>query len=269
MIKTAIAKDAAVVEEIIYTIDQSILFEEFRNLYALKTGVVTDKLVSLGGTKLKAMYEGLVDIETLLKLHPSKVEDIKIINKVKGDIKAAFIAQSYLKVDGDPDAYLSDYAKTTPANSDFRNLLSALVVDFTGREGASKAEVDAIRESTLKSLATLGQEAEGVFWDSKGKRYSKSGDNLYTPYELDRYKSIEFRKERAKTNHYFDTLKEEKPTNDMVKDYWRIMVENQPEDVIKILVGLTNGDLPFEKFNSDTANDVYDSFRDESYEDEN
>jgi hypothetical protein len=34
-------------------------------------------------------------------------------------------------------------------------------------------------------------------------------------------------------------LNEEKPTNDMVKDYWRIMVENQPEDVINILVGLT------------------------------
>jgi hypothetical protein len=46
------------------------------------------------------------------------------------------------------------------------------------------------------------------------------------------------------------------------------MVKNQPEDVINILVGLTNGDLPFEKFSLDTANDVYDSFRDESYDDE-
>ena len=63
-------------------------------------------------------------------------------------------------------------------------------------------------------------------------------------------------------------LKEEKPTNDMVKNYWSIMVENQPEDVVKILVGLTNGDLPFEKFSLDTANDVYDSFKDESYDDE-
>jgi hypothetical protein len=63
-------------------------------------------------------------------------------------------------------------------------------------------------------------------------------------------------------------LNEEKPTDDMVKDYWSIMVENQPEDVIKILVGLTNGDLPFEKFSLDTANDVYDSFKDESYDDE-
>lgn len=63
-------------------------------------------------------------------------------------------------------------------------------------------------------------------------------------------------------------LNEEKPTDDMVKDYWSIMVENQPEDVIKILVGLTNGDLPFEKFSLNTANDVYDSFKDESYDDE-
>ena len=63
-------------------------------------------------------------------------------------------------------------------------------------------------------------------------------------------------------------LKEEKPTNDMVKDYWSIMVENQPEDVIKILVGLTDGSLSFSKFSSDTANDVYDSFSDELYDDE-
>jgi hypothetical protein len=124
------------------------------------------------------------------------------------------------------------------------------------------------KDNKGNDIKLIGQEAEGVFWDSKGKRYSKSGDNLYTPYELDRYQSVEFKKERAKTHHYFDTLKEEKPTNDMVKDYWSIMVENQPEDVIKILVGLTNGDLPFKKFSLDTANDVYDSFRDEFNEDE-
>jgi hypothetical protein len=63
-------------------------------------------------------------------------------------------------------------------------------------------------------------------------------------------------------------LNEEKPTDNMVKDYWNIMVENQPEDVVNILVGLTNGDLPFEKFSLDTANDVYDSFKDESYDNE-
>jgi hypothetical protein len=63
-------------------------------------------------------------------------------------------------------------------------------------------------------------------------------------------------------------LKEEKPTNDMVKEYWSIMVENQPEDVIRILVGLTDGSLPFSKFSSDVANDVYDSFSDELYDDE-
>ena len=124
------------------------------------------------------------------------------------------------------------------------------------------------KDTKGNNIKLIGQESDGVFFDNKGKRYSKGGNNIYTPYELDRYKSIEFGKERAKTNHYFDTLKESKPTNDMVKDYWSIMVENQPEDVIKILVGLTNGDLPFEKFSLDTANDVYDSFKDESYDDE-
>ena len=65
-------------------------------------------------------------------------------------------------------------------------------------------------------------------------------------------------------------LKEEKPTYDMIEDYWSIMVENQPEDVIKILVGLTSGDLPFSKFSSDTTDDIYDSFKDDEhfYEDD-
>ena len=63
-------------------------------------------------------------------------------------------------------------------------------------------------------------------------------------------------------------LNEEKPTNDMVENYWSIMVKTQPEDVIEILVGLTNGDLPFEKFSLDTGNDIYDTFKDELYDDE-
>ena len=63
-------------------------------------------------------------------------------------------------------------------------------------------------------------------------------------------------------------LNEEKPTNDMVENYWSIMVETQPEDVIEILVGLTNGDLPFEKFSLDTGNDIYDTFKDKLNEDE-
>ena len=124
------------------------------------------------------------------------------------------------------------------------------------------------KDTKGNNIKLIGQESQGIFFDNKGKRYSKDGNNLYIPYELDRYKSVGFAKERAKTNHYFDTLKEEKPTNDMVKDYWSIMVENQPEDVIKILVGLTNGGLPFEKFSLDTANDVYDSFKDEMPDDD-
>jgi hypothetical protein len=56
--------------------------------------------------------------------------------------------------------------------------------------------------------------------------------------------------------------------SEMIKDYWSIMVENQPEDVINILVGLTNGDLSFKKFSLDTANDIYDSFNDEMPDDD-
>ena len=67
-----------------------------------------------------------------------------------------------------------------------------------------------------------------------------------------------------------DILKEDynKPSEEQVKKYWSIMVNVQPEDVVKILTDLTTGKLPFNKFISSTTDDVFDSFRDELYNDE-
>ena len=50
-----------------------------------------------------------------------------------------------------------------------------------------------------------------------------------------------------------------------ISNYWSIMVDNQPDDVKKILIDLTTGELPFEKFISNTNDDIYDSFRDDLY----
>lgn len=51
-----------------------------------------------------------------------------------------------------------------------------------------------------------------------------------------------------------------------VKDYWSIMVQEQPEDVIKILTDLTTGQTSFDDFITRTNHDVYDSFKDELYD---
>ena len=53
-----------------------------------------------------------------------------------------------------------------------------------------------------------------------------------------------------------------------VKDYWSIMVQAQPEDVIKILTDLTTGQTTFDEFITRTNHDVYDSFKDELYYDD-
>lgn len=47
-----------------------------------------------------------------------------------------------------------------------------------------------------------------------------------------------------------------------ISDYWAIMVDNQPEDVKKILTDLTTGKLSFDDFITNTSDDVYDSFKD-------
>jgi hypothetical protein len=59
------------------------------------------------------------------------------------------------------------------------------------------------------------------------------------------------------------TLNEGKITDKMIGDYWDIMVKNQPDDVIDMLVKLTNGELSFQDFMSSTEEDIYDSFRDD------
>lgn len=59
-----------------------------------------------------------------------------------------------------------------------------------------------------------------------------------------------------------------KLSEEQVSKYWSIMVDVQPEDVKKILTDLTTGKLPFNKFISSTTDDVFDSFRDELYNDE-
>ena len=53
-----------------------------------------------------------------------------------------------------------------------------------------------------------------------------------------------------------------------IKDYWTIMVQNQPEDVITILTNLTSGKDSFDDFITRSNHDIYDSFKDELYYDD-
>jgi hypothetical protein len=64
------------------------------------------------------------------------------------------------------------------------------------------------------------------------------------------------------------SIKKTSINENMTSEYWSIMVENQPEDVIKILVDLTNGKLSYRDFLESTEADIYDSFKDEMEEDE-
>ena len=58
-----------------------------------------------------------------------------------------------------------------------------------------------------------------------------------------------------------------KPSEKDIFDYWSIMVDNQPEDVKKILTNLITGKTPFSDFMTSTNDDVFDSFKDELYDD--
>jgi hypothetical protein len=56
-----------------------------------------------------------------------------------------------------------------------------------------------------------------------------------------------------------------RPDSPQIRDYWSIMVQNQPEDVIDTLVDLTTKGIKYyeEEFLPSTEADIYDSFRDD------
>ena len=54
-----------------------------------------------------------------------------------------------------------------------------------------------------------------------------------------------------------------RPNSPQIKQYWSIMVENQPADVINMLTDLTSGKLSYDAFISATEEDIYNSFRDD------
>ena len=58
-----------------------------------------------------------------------------------------------------------------------------------------------------------------------------------------------------------------RPNSPQIKEYWSIMVENQPEDVINMLTDLTSGKLSYDAFISATEEDIYDSFSDDDDDD--
>jgi hypothetical protein len=154
------------------------------------------------------------------------------------------------------------------------------------------------KDTQGNNIELIGQEDDKIFWDTNGKRYAKSSSGLYTRYTMDRKQSIEFRKELAKTHDYVaadlernkflinqlttKTMKltqlrklireeiqrtqenvELRPNSPQIKQYWSIMVENQPADVINMLTDLTSGKLSYDAFISATEEDIYDSFRDD------
>jgi len=70
-------------------------------------------------------------------------------------------------------------------------------------------------------------------------------------------------KYKSKLNEEYNDTSEKQ-----ISDYWSIMVDEQPNDVKKMLTDLTMGKLSYDDFISNTNDDVYDSFKDEMYDDE-
>lgn len=107
----------------------------------------------------------------------------------------------------------------------------------------------------------------GELWAEKGdiiKADSEEYDMILNSKRLSKGKEYDF------SSLSQESIKEDydKPSVEQVQKYWSIMVDVQPEDVVKILTDLSVGTLSYKDFLTNTTDDVFDSFRDELYNNE-
>jgi hypothetical protein len=72
----------------------------------------------------------------------------------------------------------------------------------------------------------------------------------------------------AQSNDDLKTPIKESKEEEQASVYWDIMVKNQPEDVIRMLTDLVTGKNTFDEFIDNFEVDMFDSFKDENFEDE-
>ena len=72
----------------------------------------------------------------------------------------------------------------------------------------------------------------------------------------------------AQPNDDLKTPIKESKEEEQASVYWGIMVKNQPEDVIRMLTDLVTGKNTFDEFIDNFEVDMFDSFKDENFEDE-
>ena len=52
-----------------------------------------------------------------------------------------------------------------------------------------------IKDNKGNIITLIGQESKGIYWDDNGNRWTSDGENIYDKYEMNRYDSIEFKKQ--------------------------------------------------------------------------
>ena len=52
-----------------------------------------------------------------------------------------------------------------------------------------------VKDNKGNIVTLIGQESKGTYWDDNGNRWSSDGENIYSKYKMNRYDSIEFKKQ--------------------------------------------------------------------------
>jgi hypothetical protein len=195
-------------------------------------------------------------IDELIDLFPNKDYD-KASKEVKDYIKEKITLKDSLKENESSDLTV----KWTKVYLDNENKDPYFYTEKGLADG-----FEMIKGQKVKEIVGYFEDEDGdEDYDIIGYIYSKGKKDIETDYNEDDLNdifinSLSSMKESLKENY-------NKPSEEHVKDYWSIMVDSQPEDVVRILTDLTTGKESFDNFITKTDHDVFDSFRDELYDD--
>jgi hypothetical protein len=52
-----------------------------------------------------------------------------------------------------------------------------------------------VKDNKGNIITLIGQESKSIYWDDNGNRWTSDGENIYSKYKMNRYDSIEFKKQ--------------------------------------------------------------------------
>jgi hypothetical protein len=96
-----------------------------------------------------------------------------------------------------------------------------------------------IKDNKGNIITLIGQESKSIYWDDNGNRWVSDGENIYSKYKMNRYDSIEFKKQPKIEPEVIDKAWEK--AYDEHTDFLKIFVNDVLEVPYDVNLGWRDG----------------------------